>query len=74
MTEKHKVTRALTSTERQRDYLTRLAESGGKTVRLDLLGDDLAKLDELVAHKKVGSRAECLKVLIRKAHQRVRKD
>jgi hypothetical protein len=60
-----------TSSKRQRSYLDDLANSGGKTVRLDLAKEDIIKLDELVAYKQADSRAEYLRSLIRVAHQRM---
>lgn len=54
------------SSQRQATYLARLAENGGRAVRIDLTGDDLAKLDALVAKSEAGTRAEMVRVLIRK--------
>ena len=57
-----------TCTERQSTYLERLTDGGGKAVRIDFNGDDLKMLDELVANGGEGSRAEVVRVLVRKAN------
>lgn len=57
-----------TSTKRQSAYLGRLAEGGGASVRIDFQGEDLAKLDALVAGSKEGSRAEVVRSLVRKEY------
>lgn len=56
-----------TSTERQASYLDRLKGGGGASVRIDFQGDDLRKLDELVATEEQGSRAEVVRELVRNA-------
>lgn len=57
-----------TSTKRQSAYLSRLAEGGGASVRIDFQGDDLKKLDELVKQSKEGTRAEVVRALVREAY------
>lgn len=54
-----------TSARRQSLYLEKLAETGGRSVRIDLEGSDLAKLDSLVANGFAPSRAEAIRRLIR---------
>lgn len=58
------------STQRQTAYLERLADGGGASVRIDFQGEDLAKLDALVASGDAGSRAEVVRGLVRSAYAR----
>lgn len=57
-----------TSTKRQSVYLTRLADGGGASVRIDFQGDDLKKLDALVKSSDEGTRAEFVRALVRSAY------
>ncbi len=57
-----------TSSERQGAHLGRLTESGGKPVRVDTSGDDLALLDALVDSGYAPSRAEAYRKAMREAH------
>ncbi len=54
---------------RQTAHLVRLAESGGKPVRVDTHGTDLAKLDALVKSGYAPSRAEAYRRAMRHIHQ-----
>lgn len=62
-----------TSSKRQEVHLDRLAEGGGKPVRVDTAGEDLALLDELVATGYAPSRAETYRRAMREAHARRKK-
>lgn len=59
-----------TRTARSVAHLGRLAESGGKPVRVDTSGQDLALLDELVATGYASSRAEAYRKALRVEHAR----
>ena len=59
-----------TSPERQSALLGRLADSGGKPVRVDTYGPDLALLDQLVAEGYAPSRAEAYRRAMREAFAR----
>jgi hypothetical protein len=59
-----------TSSKRQTAHLARLAETGGKPVRVDTSGEDLAKLDDLVANGYAPSRVEAYRRALREAHSR----
>lgn len=56
-----------TCTKRQTSYLEKLAETGGRSVRIDLNGEDLGLLDALVASGFAPTRAEAVRRLIRAA-------
>jgi cytochrome P450 len=59
-----------TSDKRQGAHLGRLAEGGGKPVRVDTAGADLVLLDELVGAGFAPSRAEAYRKAMREAHAR----
>ena len=59
-----------TSTKRQSGYLERLAESGGKPIRVDTFGEDLILLDELIEAGYAESRVETYRKSLREAHHR----
>jgi hypothetical protein len=59
-----------TSSKRQASHLARLAETGGKPVRVDTSGEDMAKLDDLVAKGYAPSRVEAYRRALRDAHSR----
>lgn len=59
-----------TSPERQTALLGRLADSGGKPVRVDTYGPDLALIDQLVADGYAPSRAEAYRRALRDAYAR----
>lgn len=61
---------AKASSVRQVAHLGRLADGGGKPVRVDTRGDDLALLDALVADDYAPSRAEAYRQAMRDAHAR----
>jgi hypothetical protein len=64
-----------TSGKRQAAHLARLAETGGKPVRVDTSGEDLAKLDELVVSGYALSLAEAYRRGIWEAYNReIKKD
>lgn len=63
----------LTGGKRQVAHLDRLAKGGGKPVRVDTAGEDLALLDELVAAGYAPSRAEAYRKSMREAHTRTAK-
>lgn len=54
--------------DRQTAHLERLAQSGGKPVRVDTHGPDLTKLDALVRGGYAPSRAEAYRRAMRSAH------
>lgn len=60
-----------TSGQRQGALLTRLREGGGKPVRVDTAGDDLALLDDLVASGYAASRSEAYRKSMREAHKKM---
>lgn len=62
-----------TSSARQGAHLGRLAESGGKPVRVDTSGPDLALLDELVSSGYAPSKAEAYRKAMREAFERMKK-
>lgn len=55
--------------DRQTAHLERLAQGGGKPVRVDTHGPDLNKLDALVSAGFAPSRAEAYRRALRMAHQ-----
>lgn len=59
-----------TSSKRSAAHLSRLAEEGGKPVRVDTRAADLQLLDELVAQGYAPSRAEAYRKSMRAEHQR----
>lgn len=62
-----------TSTARQGAHLGRLAETGGKPVRVDTSGPDLELLAELVASGYAPSMSEAYRKAMRDAHQRLKR-
>jgi hypothetical protein len=62
-----------TSTKRQNTFLARLKEGGGGSVRVDLQGEDLNSLDDLVSDGVGASRAEVIRALVRKEHAKLAK-
>lgn len=57
---------------RQMAHLQRLAEGGGKPVRVDTQGSDLKKVDDLVAAGYAPSRAEAYRRAVRAAYHKMR--
>lgn len=60
----------MTSTNRSKAYLARLARGGGAPVRVDTSGEDLCLLDELVSSGYAPSRVEAYRRAMREAHQK----
>lgn len=73
MTEKKKRAQDPGSSKRSKSHLIRLAESGGKPIRVDTHGDDLKLLDDLVAKQYAPNRSEAYRKAMREAHAKLQR-
>lgn len=68
---KRRRAKAPDSTKRSAAHLGRLADGGGKPIRVDTSGEDLKLIDELIAEGYADNMAETYRKSMREAHGRI---